>query len=86
MIPGMSGRRAKNVRPSSGAETLAPVDRSILAVLRENARLPNNAIAARVGVAPSTCLARIRSLEERGVISAITPTSTRASSAVRSRR
>ncbi|GAA3613200.1 Lrp/AsnC family transcriptional regulator [Microlunatus ginsengisoli] len=64
----MSGRRAKNVRPSSGAETLAPVDRSILAVLRENARLPNNAIAARVGVAPSTCLARIRGLEERGVI------------------
>lgn len=65
----MAPARAKNVRSRAEPRTdLAPTDRAILAVLRENARLPNNAIAARVGVAPSTCLARIRSLEERGVI------------------
>ncbi|HET9649234.1 MAG TPA: Lrp/AsnC family transcriptional regulator [Microlunatus sp.] len=64
----MADAETKTVRGLGETETLAPVDRSILAVLRENARLPNNAIAARVGVAPSTCLSRIRSLEERGVI------------------
>lgn len=30
--------------------------------------MPNNALAAAVGVAPSTCLARVRALRERGVI------------------
>ena len=65
----VTDRRPNDVRAAgSDPVALAPVDRAILAVLRENARLPNNAIAARVGVAPSTCLARIRSLEERGVI------------------
>ena len=44
------------------------VDRRILSALVEDARLPNNALAARVGVAPSTCLARVRALRERGVI------------------
>ena len=44
------------------------VDRRILAVLAEDARIPNNALAERVGVAPSTCLGRVRALRERGVI------------------
>ena len=44
------------------------VDVAILRVLAQNARLPNNAVAAEVGIAPSTCLGRIRSLRERGVI------------------
>ena len=30
--------------------------------------MPNNAIAEEVGIAPSTCLSRIRSLIDRGVI------------------
>lgn len=66
----MSGRRPNDVHRSATAASLdlAPVDRAIVAVLRENARLPNNAIADRIGIAPSTCLARIRALEERGVI------------------
>ena len=37
-------------------------------MLRRDARTPNNAVAAEVGVAPSTCHARIRLLESRGVI------------------
>lgn len=44
------------------------VDRRILAALAEDARTPNNALAERVGIAPSTCLGRVRSLRERGVI------------------
>ena len=47
---------------------LDDIDRAILAVLAADARTPNNAVAEAVGIAPSTCLARIRSLRERGVI------------------
>lgn len=45
------------------------VDRQILAELQSNARVTNKALAAAVGVAPSTCLDRVRSLERAGVIS-----------------
>jgi len=44
------------------------VDRAILAALASDARIPNNALAERVGIAPSTCLARVRSLRESGAI------------------
>lgn len=55
--------------PSAGSS--APVDaldRRILAELAADGRLSNTALAARVGVAESTCLQRVRSLRERGVI------------------
>ncbi|AUG79419.1 AsnC family transcriptional regulator [Kitasatospora sp. MMS16-BH015] len=51
-------------------QPLDETDRAILRVLADNARLPNNALAEAVGIAPSTCLARVRSLRERGVIRA----------------
>ncbi|MGO4690124.1 Lrp/AsnC family transcriptional regulator [Glaciibacter sp. 2TAF33] len=44
------------------------IDRRILARLQADARTPNNAVAAEVGIAPSTCLTRIRSLQDRGII------------------
>lgn len=44
------------------------IDRAIVQLLNRDGRLPNNAIAEAVGIAPSTCLGRIRSLVERGVI------------------
>jgi DNA-binding Lrp family transcriptional regulator len=47
---------------------LDAVDRAILHELAADARIPNNALAERVGVAPSTCLTRVRALRERGVI------------------
>ena len=47
---------------------LDPTDRAILALLAADARMPNNAIAEAVGIAPSTCLGRIRTLRERGAI------------------
>ena len=45
-----------------------PVDRAILEALSEDARMPNNRLAERVGVAPSTCLARVRALRRSGVL------------------
>ena len=52
---------------------LDPVDRSILALLQENARTPNVEIARRVGLAPSAILERIRKLERTGIIRGYEP-------------
>lgn len=43
-------------------------DFAILRLLRKNARLPNKDLAARIGVAPSTALERVRRLREAGVL------------------
>lgn len=47
---------------------LDDIDRQLLALLSRDALLPNNALAAAVGIAPSTCLVRVRALRARGVI------------------
>lgn len=47
---------------------LDETDRAIVRELAADARLPNNTLAERVGVAPSTCLGRVRALREQGVI------------------
>jgi DNA-binding Lrp family transcriptional regulator len=57
--------RPKSVRPY---EPLDETDRRIVAELARDARLPNNVLAERAGIAPSTCLGRVRALRERGVI------------------
>jgi DNA-binding Lrp family transcriptional regulator len=44
------------------------VDRAILELVAQDARITNQRLAERVGIAPSTALARLRSLRERGVI------------------
>ncbi|WP_030598783.1 Lrp/AsnC family transcriptional regulator [Streptomyces fulvoviolaceus] len=44
------------------------LDTAILRHLQEDARQSNRAIAEKVGIAPSTCLERIRLLRQRGVI------------------
>ncbi len=44
-------------------------DYAILAALRKNARLSNKDLARKVGLAESTCLERVRRLEQRQVIS-----------------
>ena len=43
-------------------------DRAILAQLQEDAALPLNEIANRVGLSPTPCWNRIRKMEEMGVI------------------
>jgi DNA-binding Lrp family transcriptional regulator len=44
------------------------IDYEILRLLRNNARISNKEIAAKVGLAASTCLVRIRVLQTTGVI------------------
>jgi DNA-binding Lrp family transcriptional regulator len=56
-------RRSNDVLPP-----LDQVDRRILRTLADDARMPNNALAALVGIAPSTCLGRVRALRQRGAI------------------
>jgi DNA-binding Lrp family transcriptional regulator len=48
---------------------LDSVDRALLVELQNDARQTNKALADKVGVAPSTCLERVRELRARGVIS-----------------
>ena len=52
----------------AGAGELDDIDRHLVRELSQDARIANNALADRVGIAPSTCLGRVRSLRERGVI------------------
>ena len=44
------------------------IDRVLLALLQNNARVSNKELAAAAGVAPSTALERVRRLEREGVI------------------
>src|SRR6201986_1304938 len=71
-----SGGQPNRVRPDwaagaasdGGAGDLDDIDRHIVHEMARDARIANNALADRVGIAPSTCLGRVRSLRERGVI------------------
>jgi DNA-binding Lrp family transcriptional regulator len=44
------------------------IDRKILAALQAEGRLTNHALAERVALSPSACLARVKRLEQTGVI------------------
>jgi DNA-binding Lrp family transcriptional regulator len=44
------------------------IDRRILASLQEDASITNVELAEKVGLSPSPCLARVRALEQAGVI------------------
>jgi DNA-binding Lrp family transcriptional regulator len=61
---GNVGDSPKDVRPAD----LDEVDRRILTLLHGDARIPNNALAEAVGVAPSTCHGRVRRMVDLGVI------------------
>ena len=43
-------------------------DRQILAVLQQEGRISNQELAERIGLSPSPCLRRVRTLEESGLI------------------
>ncbi len=47
------------------------IDRKILALLQKDASIANNALAERVGLAPSSCLRRVRQLKSDGIIARI---------------
>jgi Lrp/AsnC family leucine-responsive transcriptional regulator len=48
--------------------TLDRYDRQILTLLQENGRLSNQELADAIGLSPSPCLRRVRTLEESGLI------------------
>ena len=43
-------------------------DQAIVGALQKNARISNRELAEQVGLAPSTCLERVRALRARGVL------------------
>lgn len=61
-------RRTGEGAPSGAAAEPDEIDRNLLRQLARDGRKPNNALAADAGIAPSTCLARVRALRERGLI------------------
>lgn len=67
----MTDDNSESPRDHRGAPNdvrLDAIDRALLTQLTRDARTPNNALARLAGIAPSTCLTRVRALIERGVI------------------
>ncbi len=54
--------------PKDVRARLDAVDLHLLALLQADGRTPNNVLAERAGIAPSTCLNRVRRLREVGAI------------------
>lgn len=52
----------------AAASKLDRIDRRILAALQDDARITNQALSDVVALSPSACLARVRRLEDEGVI------------------
>lgn len=53
-------------------QALDAVDRTLVSLLQADARMSNVVLAERAGIAQSTCLVRVRSLVDRGVITRFT--------------
>jgi DNA-binding Lrp family transcriptional regulator len=58
----------QNIRKRPDPSLIDRIDRDILAYLQHDARISNKELAAKVGLAPSSCLARVRRLELSGAI------------------
>jgi DNA-binding Lrp family transcriptional regulator len=56
------------MRNSAPSVALDRIDLAIIAALQKNARLSNKELAAKVNLAPSSCLARVRKLMETKVL------------------
>lgn len=54
--------------PSNNSNYLDQYDKAILNALQNNGRLSNQEIADQIGLSPSACLRRFKSLEESGII------------------
>jgi DNA-binding Lrp family transcriptional regulator len=59
---------AARVPPNDRPPALDAIDLRIVEALAEDARLPNARLAELAGIAPSTCVARVRALRDRGVL------------------
>lgn len=56
------------LRQTPDSSALDRIDRAILAELQNDIRLTNKELAARIGLAPSSCLQRVRWLRETGTL------------------
>jgi DNA-binding Lrp family transcriptional regulator len=56
------------MRNKPNSELIDRIDRDILAHLQHDARISNKELAAKVGLAPSSCLARVKRLEGSGAL------------------
>ncbi|MEO6444901.1 MAG: Lrp/AsnC family transcriptional regulator [Gemmatimonadaceae bacterium] len=56
------------MRPKIDLALIDRTDREILAHLQHDARMSNKTLAGKVGLAPSSCLARVRRLERSGAL------------------
>ena len=65
-LPSAGTRRERALLPQE--VRLDGTDRAILRALADDARISNKELADRVGIAQSTCLARVRTLRATGVI------------------
>ncbi|WP_085901741.1 Lrp/AsnC family transcriptional regulator [Kiloniella majae] len=52
----------------SFSQQLDRIDQNILSILQQEARITNQDLSDRVNLSPSSCLNRVRKLEERGFI------------------
>jgi len=57
-----------NIRKHPDPTLIDRIDRAILTYLQHDARISNKELAAKVGLAPSSCLARVRRLEASGAV------------------
>ena len=48
------------------------IDKNIIRTLQNNGRIQNNDLAKEIGLSPSSCLRRVKLLEEAGVIQSYT--------------
>ena len=58
----------QNIRKRPNPELLDRIDHQILMHLQHDARISNKTLAEKVGLAASSCLARVRRLEEMGAL------------------
>jgi DNA-binding Lrp family transcriptional regulator len=72
MEPSMVSTPATQKNPRMPAGGLDDIDLAILAELAANARITNAALAARIGVAESTSIKRLRALRAAGIITGFT--------------
>jgi DNA-binding Lrp family transcriptional regulator len=59
---------SNSLRPATAPPRLDRIDRALLAALQNDARQSNKELAASVGLAPSSCLERVRRLRAAGVL------------------
>jgi DNA-binding Lrp family transcriptional regulator len=64
----MPPKRTRAPKKLQQGYELDHIDRRLLELLRNDARMTNQALSEALGVAPSTCLARVKALQQAGVI------------------